>query len=137
MKTATVTSAGGVVRDASGNVLMIARRSPSGELQWTLPKGLVEKGEAPEAAALREVSEETGFAAEITGPAETIDYWFVWKPEDTRYHKFVKYFPMRAVDVPAGTPDGEAAAIEWVAPEEARERASFRNEKAVLEKLLL
>ena len=115
---------------------MIARRGPSGELQWTLPKGLVEKGEAPEASAVREVSEETGYAAEITGPAQTIDYWFVWKPEDTRYHKFVKYFPMRALDSPAGTPDGEAAAIEWLPPDEALKRASFQNERTVLDQVL-
>lgn len=30
---------------------------------WTIPKGLIEKGESPEAAALREFKEETGAAA--------------------------------------------------------------------------
>lgn len=136
VKTQTVTSAGGVVRDASGKVLMIARRSPAGKIQWTLPKGLVEKGEDPEATAVREVEEETGFEAEITGPATTIDYWFVWKPEDTRYHKFVRYYPMQATQREPGEPDGEAETVEWVEPEEAVQRASFGNERAILEEML-
>jgi predicted NUDIX family NTP pyrophosphohydrolase len=32
-------------------------------LAWTIPKGLIEPGESPEAAALREFKEETGWAA--------------------------------------------------------------------------
>lgn len=136
MKTATVTSGGGIVRDARGRVLMIARRSAAGALQWTLPKGLVERGEKIEDTAVREVEEETGVAAEITGPGHTIDYWFVWKPDDTRYHKFVHYFPMRATDKPRGPSDGEAEAVEWVSPEEALRRASFANERAMLQDVM-
>jgi 8-oxo-dGTP pyrophosphatase MutT (NUDIX family) len=137
VKTATVTSAGGVVIDDAGRVLMISRRAANGRVQWTLPKGLVEKGERPEDAAEREVREETGVAARIAGQPRTIDYWFVWKPEDTRYHKFVKYFPMRPAGEPDGTPDGEAESIEWVPGDQAVRRASFENERGVLREILV
>jgi 8-oxo-dGTP pyrophosphatase MutT (NUDIX family) len=132
VKTARATSAGGIVVNDRGDVLMIARRSPAGKQQWTLPKGLVESGESAEETAVREVAEETGVVAEITGEARTIDYWFVWKPDDVRYHKFVHYFPMRALSNEAGPRDSEAEEVAWFPPHDAVARASFGNEKAVL-----
>lgn len=46
------------VRQASGHPL---------EGQWSIPWGLVDSGETPEAAALRETREESGIKAEIEG----------------------------------------------------------------------
>ena len=48
-------AAGGVVTNKEGRVLFIFRNN-----KWDLPKGKLEKGESLEAAALREVEEETG-----------------------------------------------------------------------------
>ena len=99
MRTARAVSAGGVVLaelrpDAA--IALVARRSARGTLQWTLPKGQQEAGETVPETAVREVREETGLEVELIGPLDTIDYWFVWAPEQTRYHKFVHYFLMRA-----------------------------------------
>ena len=61
-------SAGGVVLRSGPTgpeVVLASRRTMSGGLAWGLPKGLVEPGERPEAAALREVREETGVVAKI------------------------------------------------------------------------
>jgi 8-oxo-dGTP pyrophosphatase MutT (NUDIX family) len=135
VKTQTVTSAGGVVIDLRHRVLMISRRSPAGRLQWTLPKGLVEKGEDAEETAVREVREETGVAARVTGEPHTIDYWFVWKPDDTRYHKYVRYYPMQPTGEPDTARDDEAESVEWVDAADAIARASFANEKTVLRAL--
>ena len=44
---ATVISAGGVIVDDQGRVVLTGRRSFKGRLQWGLPKGLVEPGEEP------------------------------------------------------------------------------------------
>ncbi len=49
-----------------GSVLLVKSRARS---KWQLPGGGVEAGEAPWEAALREVDEETGLAAEIVGLA--------------------------------------------------------------------
>ena len=60
-----VLCAGAVVRDASGRVLLVRRGHEPGLGLWSLPGGRVEAGEAPAAAAGREVLEETGLEVEV------------------------------------------------------------------------
>ncbi|HYO64040.1 MAG TPA: NUDIX domain-containing protein [Pyrinomonadaceae bacterium] len=49
-------SAGGIVLDARGRVLVVSQHGTS----WSLPKGHVEEGEDYLSAALREIGEESG-----------------------------------------------------------------------------
>ncbi|OGO20362.1 MAG: hypothetical protein A2Z14_12395 [Chloroflexi bacterium RBG_16_48_8] len=62
-----VVCVGGVVLE-EGRILLVrqARGHPL-EKQWTIPWGLINPGEAPEAAILREIEEEAGVEAEIEG----------------------------------------------------------------------
>jgi 8-oxo-dGTP pyrophosphatase MutT (NUDIX family) len=129
-------SAGGVVLAEprpDAPVALVAHRSARGTLHWTLPKGAQEPGETVSDTALREVREETGLDVELIGPLDTINYWFVWAPEQTRYHKFVHYFLMRAVGGDFARHDSEMEAAEWVAPDEARQRMAFANERRLLD----
>src|SRR5919198_449176 len=135
MRTARAISAGGGVPAGlrrAADAPLVARRSARGTLQWTLPKGQQEAGETVPETALREVREETGLEVELVGPLDTIDYWFVWAPEQTRYHKFVHYFLMRAVGGDFARHDSEMEAAEWVARDEARQRMTFANERRLL-----
>lgn len=50
-----VPAAGGIVINPKGKILFIFRRG-----MWDIPKGKIDKGEARQAAAIREVREETG-----------------------------------------------------------------------------
>lgn len=50
-----IEAAGGLVENEEGELLMIFRRG-----WWDLPKGKIDAGESAEAAAVREVAEETG-----------------------------------------------------------------------------
>ena len=136
MRTARAVSAGGVVLaqprpDAS--VALVAHRSARGALQWTLPKGAQEPGETVADTAVREVREETGLEVELIGPLDTIDYWFVWTPEQTRYHKFVHYFLMRAVGGDFARHDSEMEDADWFILEQARRRMAFANERKLLD----
>ena len=138
MRTARAVSAGGVVLAETrpdAPVALVAHRSARGSLQWTLPKGAREEGETVAETALREVREETGLEAELIGPLDTIDYWFVWAPERTRYHKFVHYFLMRFAGGDFSQRDHEMEDAAWFEPDEARRRMAFANERRLLDLL--
>jgi hypothetical protein len=70
---------------------------------------------------------------ELVGPLDTIDYWFVWAPERTRYHKFVHHFLMRAVGGDFSAHDHEMEDAAWFDPAAARRRMSFANERRLLD----
>jgi 8-oxo-dGTP pyrophosphatase MutT (NUDIX family) len=138
MRTARAVSAGGVVLSEpapDAQVALVARRSARGELQWTLPKGTQEAGESIVATALREVREEAGLEVELLAELDTIDYWFVWPPEQTRYHKFVHYFLMRVVGGDLSLHDWEMEEARWFNMDAAHAAMAFANERKLLERV--
>jgi len=59
----SVPCAGGIVRDGSGRLLLVRRGQAPSRGLWSLPGGRVEEEESWDAAAAREVREETGVRA--------------------------------------------------------------------------
>lgn len=132
-------SAGGLVIDDRPDgrwVVLIAHRNAAGAIQWTLPKGGLEDGEGLEEAALREVREETGFEAEVVDKLGVVDYWFIWRPDEVRYHKFVHYFLMAFRGGDMAARDDEAEEVAWLPLDEAVERLTHPNERALVRGLL-
>ena len=124
-------SSGGAVvtlRDGVAHVAMIATR---GRSRWGLPKGAVTKGETSEAAALREVQEETGLEATIVKQLDTIEYFF--RAGDSLIRKRVDFYLMRHTGGTMTPQLSEVDDVEWVPLSEAIERASFDSEKKLLE----
>ncbi|MGH2723565.1 MAG: NUDIX hydrolase [Actinomycetota bacterium] len=135
MKTRRQVSSGGVVVRSGPRgpeVLLASRKTRRGDLVWGLPKGLVERGEAPEQTATREVEEETGYRATVRQPLGDISYWFVWGGE--RVHKTVHFFLMEATGEDPGPRDHEMEEVEWFPLDEARRVAGFDSEKDILER---
>jgi 8-oxo-dGTP pyrophosphatase MutT (NUDIX family) len=126
-------SAGGVlVRPAAGGGREVALVRVG--QRWSLPKGLVEAGETPEMAALREVAEECGVdpsRLRLGAALPPSDY--VYRREGRLIFKHVDHFLIQA---PAGTPlvpqAAEVDAAEWMTFDEALERASYRDTAAAL-----
>jgi 8-oxo-dGTP diphosphatase len=63
----------GVVCLRGREVLLIRRARPPLAGAWSLPGGRIEWGERADAAALRELAEETGVQARLTGLLDVVD----------------------------------------------------------------
>ena len=78
----------GVVCLRGDQVLLIRRGTPPRQGEWSLPGGRIESGERAVDAALRELREETGVEAEITGLIDVVDGVF---PEAGRHYVLIDY----------------------------------------------
>ena len=105
--------AGAVVRDEQGRILLL-RRSDNG--QWSLPAGMIEPGEQPADAVVREVFEETGVRVEIERLAGVGSHDSVY-PNGDHCQYLVAWFRCRPVGGEA-RPDGEESLdVGWFAPD--------------------
>jgi 8-oxo-dGTP pyrophosphatase MutT (NUDIX family) len=99
---------------------------------WGFPKGHVEDGEQPEAAAIREVHEETGLAdLSIRGPIDTIDWFFRFRGQ--LIHKVCHFFLIETADATTSPQRAEGiTACRWTRSEEARSLISYANARDLL-----
>lgn len=129
-------SAGGVAfrRHEGEDEIAIVSMNPSG--RWQLPKGLIDEGETPEQAAIREVREEAGIDTEIVGLIDTISYWFVsdWDEVRRKIHKKVHFFFLRYLSGNTADHDDEILEARWVNVDSALEMLAFESERDVVKK---
>jgi 8-oxo-dGTP pyrophosphatase MutT (NUDIX family) len=133
LRNATATSAGGIVirHDETGPSFVVgSRRRERDGRTWTLPKGTPHRGETREETALREVAEETGLEVRITGPLDSIEYWFV--QSGTRIHKTVHYFLMEPVGGDLAAHDHEFDEVRWISFASAASMLTFETERALV-----
>jgi len=127
-ETLSVRSAGGVIFDDRGQVLLLRR---VGEGTWCFPKGHIEPGESPQAAAAREIREECGLDVEIGRRVAEIGYTFYFPPEDVNHDKRVVYFLANPIGGVVKLED-RFDASRWVPPGRAFRMLPYRNDKTVL-----
>jgi predicted NUDIX family NTP pyrophosphohydrolase len=115
-------AAGCLVRARFGGETRYLVVHPSGRYNarspYSIPKGIIEPGETPEAAAVRETLEETGVACRIVEPLGQIDY--------QKSRKTVVGYLAEPLMPPASTTvesiDWEIDRAEFLPADEARER---------------
>lgn len=119
---------------------MVCERSKKVEPKWApvlrqLPKGQVEQGESLETAALREVTEETGFRVTILGAAGSTGW--TYERDGSEIRENVHYFLMTPHSMETEQRDAEFDAIHWMAIDDAIRLLSYPEEKNVLEQVRL
>jgi 8-oxo-dGTP pyrophosphatase MutT (NUDIX family) len=126
-------SAGGVlVRVVRGRPMLAAIRPqgrPAGV--WALPKGLVDPGEPPAEAAVREVLEETGVHGRLVEKLGDVKY--VYTRAGERIFKIVSFYLLRAGRGRIGEIEErmriEVAEARWLPLEEAPRLLAYRGER--------
>jgi 8-oxo-dGTP pyrophosphatase MutT (NUDIX family) len=127
-------SAGGVAfRNIKGRVEVVLI-SVGEQNRWQLPKGIVDKGESTEAAALREVREEAGVYTSPLGLIDKTEYWYYDKGQRVRFHKFVYFYLLRYESGDVTDHDDEVNEARWVEIDEAIEMLAFESESKVVAK---
>jgi 8-oxo-dGTP pyrophosphatase MutT (NUDIX family) len=125
------TSAGGVVFriDVGQPMYLLIRDSYN---NWGFPKGHIEAGEQPEAAAVREVQEETGLAdLSIRGRIDTIDWFFRFRGQ--LIHKVCHFYLMETSNATTSPQRAEGiTACRWTRFEEAQSLISYANARELL-----
>ncbi len=130
-----VHAAGGVVvrragsePDAADEIVVVHRPRYD---DWSLPKGKLETGETFEAAARREVEEETGLRCTLGRELAPVEYL-----DRKGRPKLVRYWLMVPSD-PAGpfTPNAEVDRLCWCGPDDALRLLSYEHDRELVRSL--
>jgi 8-oxo-dGTP diphosphatase len=122
MSSDEVRAAGGVVmRD--GRVAVVHRPRYD---DWSLPKGKLDAGETFEAAALREVWEETGLRVALVRELPSVRYEVRERP------KVVRYWLMSVDEDPGFSPNDEVDELRWLSPDDVVALLTYDRDKGVV-----
>src|SRR5258708_37615391 len=120
-----VLAAGGIVlRQEETPLIAVVRLRKRNE--WVLPKGKLDDGETPRAAAEREVLEETGHDVSVHEFLGTLVY------ESGGRSKVVHYWRMEADGEPVHELMHDVRSVDWLPLDDAVERLSRGYERAFL-----
>jgi 8-oxo-dGTP diphosphatase len=118
--------AAGVLAEQDGKVLLVKRLYEPHQGEWALPAGFVEIDEGPIAAALRELTEETGLIGRVTGIVGT--YHIRSDPRGSivtiLYHAQIVGGELKAGD--------DAAEVRLFAPAEVPQNLAFASTRRAL-----
>ncbi|MDP2167096.1 MAG: NUDIX hydrolase [Thermodesulfovibrionales bacterium] len=128
-------SSGGVIYRKVHDSIEIALVAVKGGSVWTLPKGIVNKGEKPEETSVREVLEETGLNGRLIEKIGETTYWYFLKEENAKVKKTVYYYLLEYVSGDTSDHDWEVDDAAWFPIDEALRRVSYKGDKDMIVKV--
>jgi 8-oxo-dGTP diphosphatase len=128
-------SAGGVAYRRRDDQIEVVLISVGERGRWQLPKGMIDEAESIEAAAMREVREETGLDTEMVRSIDKVEYWFYSKSRGRgiRFHKVVHFYLLHCLSGDVRDHDDEVNEARWFEISQAIEALTFPNEKNIVQ----
>lgn len=128
-------SAGGaVVRDHEVIVVVPVKRDAQYRRVLALPKGHLDDGETEEAAATREVTEETGVTAELIDKLGDVEY--TYDRRGRRRNKRVAFYLFEYRSGKLEDHDQEIEVARWMPLEQAAQELSYPGEREIVRRAL-
>jgi 8-oxo-dGTP pyrophosphatase MutT (NUDIX family) len=123
-----------VVRGREVIVIVPVKRDAHGNPVLALPKGHPDGDETPEAAAAREVSEETGVTADLIEKLGDVRYSY--ERRNRRVAKRVAFFLFEYGSGDLADHDHEIEDARWMPLEEAAQALTYEGERDMVERAL-
>ena len=128
-------AAGGIVLSDEKILIVKNKKGDSSGDQkswWGYPKGHLEEGESPSAAALREVFEETGFIVELKKEKPIAESRYEFNLRGKSVNKTVWFYEMDVVRSFENEPDDEIVEVALVNYEDALSMLTHEEDKKIL-----
>jgi mutator protein MutT len=127
-----IVSVGGIIIRNS-RILLEKRKNDPGRGKWSIPGGIVELGESPEQAVIREVREETGLVVDAPELIDVVSTVSLDEGGKVKYHFVIVDY---LVKLKGGTAKAasDAARLDWVRLDEVEQRDLTKSFRGFFEK---
>jgi 8-oxo-dGTP pyrophosphatase MutT (NUDIX family) len=128
--TTELSAGGAVVHDSQVIVVVPVKRDANRQRVLALPKGHLDRGETDEAAAVREVAEETGVKAELIEKLGDVEYSY--ERRGRRRQKRVAFYLFEYRSGSLNDHDHEIEEARWMPLEQAAEELTYPGEREIV-----
>jgi 8-oxo-dGTP pyrophosphatase MutT (NUDIX family) len=132
--TIELSAGGAVVHKGEVIVIVPVKRDAQRRRVLALPKGHLDKGETDEAAASREVAEETGVVAELIDKLGDVEY--TYERRGRRRNKRVAFYLFEYRSGNLEDHDHEIEDARWMPLEDAARRLTYAGEREIVRRAL-
>lgn len=123
-----------MIRDRDVIVIVPVKRDSGGRRVLALPKGHLDGGETVEAAAAREVTEETGVTAELIDKLGDVEY--TYERRGRRRSKRVSFFLFEYRSGRLEDHDHEIEDARWMPLEQAAQALTYAGEREIVRRAM-